>query len=261
MSHTVPETVCHVFEEWQLTPEGAAIHRRERTAVIADVHLGYEWARGAAGDCVLAHSLEETLRRLALVLDRDQIARLVVAGDLVESARPCHRTDEDVRLLRAWLLARGVRLTVLAGNHDRIRSRPASSAAEETHSLRECCTVADWTIGHGDRPLDGPRTATGHHHPALRFEGTTAPCFLVGPGRIILPAFSLNAAGYDLITAALPREWLRAGFRCLASTGLELLDFGPLASLRRLRASVRTDGRKRSRGSLGQTADRRGQFN
>jgi len=280
MSQTVRETALHVFEGWQLTPEGAAIHRRERTAVIADVHLGYEWARGAAGDCVPAHSLEETLERLALVLKRASIARLVVAGDLVESARPCHRTGQDVRRLGAWLLARGVSLTVLAGNHDRAGSGRASkctrgteratvdqafqpdvrlesltysiqnsagplSAPDRTHLLPECQTVADWTIGHGDRPLAGRRTISGHHHPALRIEGTTAPCFLVGPGRIILPAFSLNAAGCDLITAALPREWLRAGFRCLASTGVDLLDFGPLPNLRRLRAGARAGGRER----------------
>jgi uncharacterized protein len=270
-----------VFEDWQLTPEGAAIHRRERTAVIADVHLGYEWARGAAGDCVPAHSLEETLARLALLLNRASIARLVVAGDLVESARPCHRTDEDVRKLGAWLLARGVSLTVLAGNHDRVRSRPASESTrgtdrasvgqafepdvrpesltygtrnsavplggpEQTQSLPECHIVADWTISHGDRPIDCPRTISGHHHPALRIEGTTAPCFLIGPGRIILPAFSRNAAGCDLVTAALPREWRRAGFRCLASTGVELLDFGPLSKLRRLRAGGRVTYRRRS---------------
>ncbi len=280
MSHTVRETELHVFEGWQLTPEGAAIHRGERTAVIADVHLGYEWARGAAGDCVPAHSLEETLERLALVLNRAAVARLIVAGDLVESARPCHRTEQDVRRLRAWLVAQGVSLTILAGNHDRARSGPASkytfgrdrasvgqafqpdvrlesltysiqnstvslSTPEQIHPLPDCQTVAGWTIGHGDRPLAGPRTISGHHHPALRIEGTTAPCFVLGPGRIILPAFSLNAAGCDLITAALPREWLRAGFRCVASTGVELLDFGPLSNLRRLRAGARAGGRKR----------------
>jgi putative SbcD/Mre11-related phosphoesterase len=245
MRHASRKTALHAFEGWQLTPEGAAIHNRERTAVIADVHLGYEWARGAAGDCVPAHSLEQTLERLALVLNRASIARLVVAGDFVESARPCHRTDEDVRRLRAWLLTRGVSLTIVAGNHDRARARPASSPPAETQFLPECHAVAGWTIGHGDRPLTGPRTLTGHHHPALRFEGTTAPCFLLGPGRIILPAFSLNAAGCDVLTAALPRGWLRAGFHCLASTGCELLDFGPLSSLRRLRAAARAGRRKR----------------
>ena len=88
----LPEPVDRVFDDWQLTPEGAAIHRRQPVAVVADLHLGYEWARGAAGDSVIAHSLDETLSRLALVLGRAPVSRLVVAGDLVESPRPCSRT-------------------------------------------------------------------------------------------------------------------------------------------------------------------------
>jgi putative SbcD/Mre11-related phosphoesterase len=245
MSQVLPQNELYVFDEWLLTPEGAAIHRRERTAVIADVHLGYEWARGASGDCVPAHSLKETLERLALVLDRAPITRLIVAGDLVESARPCHRTDHDVRRLRTWLRAQGISLTVLAGNHDRQRSRANSSRCGESRFLPECHTVADWTIGHGDRPIAGSRTITGHHHPALKIEGITARCFVLGPGRIILPAFSQNAAGCDLLTAALPRGLLGAGFRCIASTDEELLDFGPLSELRRLRSGSRASYRIR----------------
>jgi putative SbcD/Mre11-related phosphoesterase len=219
-----------------LSPEGAAIHRLERTAVIADVHLGYEWARGAAGDCVPAHSLEETVERLATVLEHASITRLIVAGDLVESARPCHRTADDVRRLRAWLKALGVEMILVAGNHDRGRY------PDVLRFHVECQTVGGWTIGHGDRPIVGPRTISGHHHPALQIEATTAPCFLLAPGRIILPAFSPNAAGIDLLTATLPRGWQRAGFRCVASTGDELLDFGPLSKLRR---SLRIPGRPR----------------
>jgi uncharacterized protein len=98
----------HPHRPSSLTPEGAALHPAERTAVIADVRLGYEWARGAAGDCVPAHSLDETLARLAAVLARASINRLIVAGDLVESARPCPRTDADVGRLTEWLASRGV---------------------------------------------------------------------------------------------------------------------------------------------------------
>ena len=68
MSSTSAEASLYQFDDWRLTPEGAAIHPGEQTAVVADLHLGYEWARGAAGDCVIAHSLDETLARLALVL-------------------------------------------------------------------------------------------------------------------------------------------------------------------------------------------------
>jgi metallophosphoesterase superfamily enzyme len=198
---------------WTFTPEGAAIHPGERTAVIADVHLGYEWA----------------------------------AGDLVESARPCRRTAEDVRRLREWLEGRGVSLLALEGNHDRGRlliRRPSTSTSTPPDPtsgststgdsrLPAACTVDGWTIAHGHRPITGKNTVSGHFHPVIRVEGTAAPCFLAGPGRIVLPAFSRNAAGCDVLTAAIPREWLDESLRCIASTGSELLDFGPLPAIRR----------------------------
>jgi uncharacterized protein len=211
---------------WQLAPEGAAIHRQERTAVIADVHLGYEWARGSAGDCVPAHSLNETLARLDRLFARAPIAHLIVAGDLVESARPCPRTAADLRRLCDRLDSFGVSLTVLEGNHDRLPSLPAT------------CTVDGWTIGHGHRSLPGDRTISGHLHPVIRVAGGSAPCFLTGPGRIILPAFSGNAAGLDVVTARVPPEWLEIPLRCIASTGDDLLDLGPVPVLRRHRHLV-----------------------
>src|SRR5262245_10140410 len=101
---------------WVLAPEGAAVHPGERTAVIADVHLGYEWARGTGGDCVPAHSLAETVAKLSCLLERVEFDVLVVAGDLVESPAFCRRTAADVRRLTEWLEARGIRLVPLAGN-------------------------------------------------------------------------------------------------------------------------------------------------
>src|SRR3954470_17246862 len=90
-------------EGWVLTPEGAAVHLAERTAVIADVHLGYEWARAAGGDCVPARSLDETLAKLAALMAWVEVEQLVVAGDLVESPAFCRRTAADVRRLSLWL--------------------------------------------------------------------------------------------------------------------------------------------------------------
>lgn len=229
---SAPDTPHPLFEGpdgWRLAPEGGAIHPGERTAVIADVHLGYEWARSAGGDHLPAHSLVETRAKLARLLDRAAIDRLVVAGDMVESSRPCRRTAEDVKLLARWLAARGVRLVGLAGNHDP-RRLPA---------LPETCEVGGWTVGHGHRPLAVPRLISGHLHPVLRAGGRTAPCFLVGPSRIVLPAFSPNAAGWNVAAGALPADWHPESLRCIAGAGDELLDFGPLASLRRRLADDR----------------------
>jgi putative SbcD/Mre11-related phosphoesterase len=210
------------IDPWQLTPEGAAIHPGERLAVVADVHLGYEWARGQGGDCVPAHSLAETLDKLSGLLARAAVDRLVVAGDLVESPRPCRRTAADVANLTRWLADRGVSLVALEGNHDPRRVPPLPATLE----------VAGWTIAHGHRPIAAPRTITGHDHPVLRAGGYTVPCFLVGPSAIVLPAFSPNAAGCQVASEAVPKAWSDASLRCVVVGDGECLDFGPRHELK-----------------------------
>jgi putative SbcD/Mre11-related phosphoesterase len=220
---------------WQFLPQGAAVHAGSRTAVIADVHLGYEWARGAAGDCVPAHSLEETVERLESVVAVGEIERLVVAGDLVESPRPCHRTTRDVFRLTRWLADRGVHLVLTLGNHDRglagAVARTAGIACAPAPVLTQSLSIDGWTIAHGHRSVLAGRLVLGHHHPVLRLKGHTSPCFLVSHERIFLPAFSRNAAGFDVTRARLPDTGNVDGLHCLACAGDELLDFGPLASL------------------------------
>jgi hypothetical protein len=182
---------------------------------------------------VVEHSLQETVNRLQTLLDRTPLSRLVVAGDLLESARPCRRTARDVRRLEAWLADRGVSLLVIEGNHDMRLSPSVNRGSLTANQLPRTCTVGGWTIGHGHRPLTGAQRISAHHHPVFRFRGNRAPCFLVGPGRIVLPAFSSDAAGCDVVSAAVPEEWLTGSLHCLVSTGDEVLDFGPLSGLRR----------------------------
>jgi putative SbcD/Mre11-related phosphoesterase len=212
-------------EGWHLAPEGAVVHRAARTAVIADVHLGYEWARGARGDVVPPHSLTETLAALGMLLGRATIERLVVAGDLVESPRPCARTAGDVARLGAWLASRGVALITLQGNHDP-PARPPRPASIELHG---------WLIHHGHADSDAPRMILGHYHPILRQSGVEAPCFLVGAGLVVLPAFSRNAAGLDVRAARWPGRLGGGDVRCVAALDGELFDLGTRGRLGRLR--------------------------
>jgi putative SbcD/Mre11-related phosphoesterase len=216
---------------WRLTPEGAAVHVGEKTAVVADVHLGYEWARARGGDCIPEHSLSQTIARLKRLIDRATIRRLVVAGDLVESRRPCPRTASDVDTLIRWLAERGIELIPLAGNHDPPCSPPLPSTVK----------VGNWTVGHGHEPIPSSRTVSGHHHPVLRIDGLSAPCFLVGPSAIVLPAFSGNAAGVALGTLDPSVAVCRPGgpLRCVAAAGEALLDFGPVPELLRMTGHYR----------------------
>ena len=173
-----------------------------------------------------AHSLSETRIQIERMLDsiHPGILRLVVAGDLVESPRRCRRTEADVEDLRAWLASRGVTLCTLQGNHD---PRP-----RRVDAVAETCEIAGWTIGHGHRPIVGTRTMSGHLHPMLRWGRVTSPCFLVSPERIILPAFSRNAAGWNVSASLEPVREETSSLRCLAATDTDLLDFGPIRSLR-----------------------------
>jgi len=221
MSKTTHSTLIPGPDGWWLAPEGAVVHCGEQTAVIADVHLGYEWSRGHGGDVVPAHSLRETIQALSSLLNRVSITRLVVAGDLVESPRPCRRTASDLIGLEQWLSDRGVDLIPVLGNHDSQREpRPPLSIE-----------IDGWTISHGHRPTVAPKTIAGHDHPILRVGRTTARCLLVGPSTMILPAFTNNAAGLNVVQIPVPDRWMGRGLRCWAGTGSRLLDFGTLDDL------------------------------
>ena len=222
VAHCVlPDRLESCVEEgpWLLVPEGAAVCRAQGVAVVADLHLGYEWARGRGGDVIPAHSLAETISKIEAIFERVAIRRLVVAGDLRESAAPCPATTSDIERLRGWLRLRSVELIALNGNHD--------------PGPLETLDVAGWRIAHGHRPISASHVILGHHHPALRVAGVCAPCFLTSPRTIVLPAFSENAAGLDLAVARLPASLRGQPLRCLASTGQELLDFGPVVDLRK----------------------------
>lgn len=216
---------CRRHDVWLLSPEGAAVHEARRLAVIADVHLGYEWARGEQGDAVPSHSLGETIAKLDRLTRRlpGRIETVLVAGDLVESCHWCPRTQRDRESLVEWLARRGMRLLLLRGNHDPIDSPIAPSRLE----------MDGWTIGHGHESLPGDRIVIGHHHPCLKAEGRHFPCFVAGPRLLVLPAWSDNAAGVApwIVQRAIEPRWSRGQVHCLASDGELLLDFGPCREL------------------------------
>jgi metallophosphoesterase superfamily enzyme len=126
-----------------------------------------------------------------------------------------------VRALENWLRGRGIELIALQGNHDPPRRPPRP----------ETIDVDGWRIGHGHRPIEGPKIMFGHYHPAFRHGGINTPCFLVGPDTIALPAFSPNAAGLNIATANISAPFRGRGLRCIVATGMGVLDFGRVEDL------------------------------
>jgi putative SbcD/Mre11-related phosphoesterase len=207
--------------DWLLTPQRVALHLPTATAVVADLHLGYEEARRRRGEAVPARPLGEQLAPLGLALARHGCRRLVVAGDLLEDG-DCR---DALAELRAWLGAAGVELVgVVPGNHD-----AGLSGADELPLCAEGVRLGQWRVVHGDGELSAGPVVQGHEHPWFRWSGRlSAPCYLVAPARLVLPAYSDNAAGVNVRGE---RRW--RDFRCLVIAGEEVLDFGELGSLSR----------------------------
>src|SRR5436305_1151216 len=106
------------YGDWLLTPARVAIHLPTRTAVAADLHLGYDRVRCRGGEAVPVRAVADELTPLLACLRENEVARLLVAGDLFEDGR--HRRAELEEELLACLQAQGVALVgVVPGNHDR----------------------------------------------------------------------------------------------------------------------------------------------
>ncbi len=207
-----------VHGEWLLTSARVAIHQPTRTAVLADLHLGYAEARRRGGEAVPSRALAATLAPLQALLARHGLRDVVIAGDLFE-AGPSESLAAE---LTAWLRQNGITLrAVVPGNHDRgLTAGPGFPVAVAG------CSLGRWRIVHGDGlPPDGP-AVQGHEHPCLRWSGVSAPCYIISATRLILPAFSPDASGVNVLGA--PR-WRHCS--CAVIVGRKVLDFGVIGAI------------------------------
>ncbi|MHB1426349.1 MAG: metallophosphoesterase [Gemmataceae bacterium] len=232
-----------VLHDWLLTPERVAVHLPTRTAVVADLHLGYAEARRRGGDAVPEESVSALLEPLHRVQQRDAARRLVIAGDLLEDG-DCR---DSLKAFREWLDRSEMDLiAVVPGNHDADLETCCATRRLTLPVRREGVMVGDWRIVHGEGVLpDGP-VVHGHDHPCLRwspksralrprfspsrvaYAAIDGPCYLTGSQRLILPAFSKEAAGANVLSV---RRW--RDMRCQVIAGERVLDLGEVATLRR----------------------------
>jgi metallophosphoesterase superfamily enzyme len=240
----------HVGHDWLLTPERVAVHRPSRTAVVADLHLGYCEARRRRGEAVPCASIAEQLLPLYRVLKEHNLARVVIAGDLLED----YRCNETRKAFQAWLTQHEVNwIAVVPGNHD-AKGISLQNANRGWQLRPEGVRLGVWHVVHGDAALpDGP-VVHGHEHPYVRWSPKRrairprglrhriasslieGPCYLAGPQRLILPAYSAEAAGVNILSS---RRW--RAYRCFVVAADRVLALGEVATLRlRLAATQRS---------------------
>lgn len=209
-----------VHKHWLLTPHRAAIHLPTQTAVIGDLHLGYDLARHQNGEAVPDAGLDEAIGSLQSLVKKHGIKRLVIAGDLIENYAGLGAALD----LKSWLELVGIELVgIVPGTHDRVLNR----LSERLPLRPDGVLVGNWRVVHGDGPLSDQPFVLGHYHPCFRWGGRVAgSCYLVGLQRLVLPAFTAEAGGVSVLHD--PR-WRR--FRCCVIADDEVLDFGELDGL------------------------------
>ncbi len=184
----------------KLLPERAAFAPAAKTLFVADLHLGKAATFRALGAPAPTGASEETLRRLAELIERIKPERVAVLGDFTHArAAMTPGLFDSLCAWRArWSL---LDFTIVLGNHDR--------GAEQAYS--ECgfsAVEAPAALGGIEcrhHPIEGspgvgPLALAGHLHPVVRLNGPgrdslRTPCFVVGKRQIVLPAFGEFVGG------------------------------------------------------------------
>ena len=191
-----------LWYDWLLLPERIALHESSATAVIADVHLGYAQARRRLGDAIPLRRVRDEIIPLALAAKSHRIEHLIIAGDLFERGYDAEICAEFLDVLAEWRIAC---IGVVPGNHD----RGIDKFANALPVLADPFDLAGWQITHGDGNIIGERIIQGHEHPATRIGRRKTPCFMTRETRLILPAFSRDAAGVNVDGEERWRGWER----------------------------------------------------
>jgi DNA ligase-associated metallophosphoesterase len=178
-------------EKIELLPDRAIFWAKQNTLYIADTHFGKAATFRKAGIPVSEHTTEEDLQRLEQLLQSTQAERLVILGDFLHAR--AGRTEPVRTLLFHWKEKfRSLAIILIRGNHDLQSGDPWPELGIEC--LPDPTVEPNWDLRHLPQESKCRPFLAGHIHPGYRIQGKgrdtlRCPCWVVGPTRIILPAF------------------------------------------------------------------------
>ena len=196
-----------------------AVYVRDLDAVImADLHLGFEDEAVAQGYFIPRVQARRVLSIVRRVLDETRASWVIFAGDVKHNfARLTRSERRELKTLFTLLQERGVRVTVVRGNHDNYLSLIARDYRVEVVDMLR----AEWlgvVHGHRREDFEGLQVIVmGHEHPSIRVRDRVGyiakfPCFLVAPLRgvgaevVVLPAVGQYQTGTTV--SLLPETYL-----------------------------------------------------
>jgi len=173
------------------------------TAVLGDLHLGYESALEEEGMYIPRINTESIRDAMNNVLSEYEPKRMVLLGDIKHDFKRSKRDAKaEVRKIMD-LLTEALDVVVVKGNHDNflqnILSEIGLLAVDHTD-------IGGFRMEHGHFDSKIRPVIIGHEHPSVRIPGAVSggmkiQCFVHQrkDGVIVLPPFSPFSAGNDLM--------------------------------------------------------------
>jgi DNA ligase-associated metallophosphoesterase len=176
---------------------------RLKMLVVADIHFGKAASFRALGVPVPRGTTSQNLAALDALMAELEVAEIVFLGDFLHS-RAAHAPATLKAMLEWRARHRGLKLTLVRGNHDRHAGDPA--AALNIAMVDEPHSIGPFSFCHHPDLATPGYALAGHVHPAFvlatRTDSVRLPCFVVGARRMILPSFGAFTGGYSVTPRA-----------------------------------------------------------
>jgi len=185
-----------------ITNDRCLILREGPTAVIGDLHLGYESALEDEGMFIPRINTESVRDDLNRILDDYEPRRMILLGDIKHDfRRSSYQARDDVRSI-VKLVSDAAETVVIKGNHDNFLQNILSDIGI---TALDHIDVMGYRLEHGHVDSGVRPVIIGHEHPSVKIPGEMGggiklQCYVVAKkdGVIVIPPFSPFASGNDL---------------------------------------------------------------
>jgi DNA ligase-associated metallophosphoesterase len=165
-----------------------------RTLMVADLHWGKAEIFQKAGIPVSSAILHEDLEKLKGLVDRLDIGRLILLGDLMHGKEGLTADVRDT--VTRWRQSMACDILFIKGNHDRHLILPDAWGMQ---MVSEPYEDGPFLFSHHPETRAGSFTFCGHLHPVVhvgsRKERLRLPCFWIQASSCVLPSFGTFTGG------------------------------------------------------------------
>jgi DNA ligase-associated metallophosphoesterase len=178
--------------DFVLSPERVLFWEKQKTLIIADLHIGKTGHFRKSGIPVPQNVFKEDLQRLFTQILFFKAERLIIAGDLSHS-----KSNKEMDLFKKWRHDMdALHMILVNGNHDILEKKWYEEMNIET---KDCLDIDNFSFCHDPEEalVKDPEhyTFCGHLHPGISIRGRGRqslqfPCFYFCKNICILTSFS-----------------------------------------------------------------------